>query len=81
MQVRTSTGRDPFSVEATMKDARKKTAPEPPQADDDQPDPIEGRPDDVADEYPRRNTEQAREKKPGTMTREEIRARTHRNKE
>ena len=45
----------------------------------DQPDPLEGRPD-ASDEYPRRNTEENRERKPGTMTRDEIRTRTHRNK-
>lgn len=65
-----------------MTASRKKAAPKnEPAKNDDQPDPIEGRPDDAEPEYPRRNTEQIRDKQPGTMTREEIRARTHRNKE
>ena len=70
-----------------MTASRKKAAPkhEPekkvPAKNDDLPDPIEGRPDDAEPEYPRRNTEQVRDKQPGTMTREEIRSRTHRNKE
>ena len=46
---------------------------------DEQPDPVEGAPD--ADQFPRRNTEQNREMRPGAMNREEIRERTHRNKE
>jgi hypothetical protein len=46
---------------------------------DEQPDPIEGGPD--ADESPRNYTAQNREMKPGALTREEIRERTHRNKQ
>ena len=48
---------------------------------DDRPDPIEGRPDDAEPRYPRRHTEQVRDVQPGSMSREEIRERTHRNKE
>ena len=78
----TSTGRDPSAVEAMMTASRKKAAPKTePAKNADLPDPIEGRPDDAEPEYPRRNTEQVRDKQPGTMTREEIRERTHRNKE
>jgi hypothetical protein len=78
----TSTGRDLSAVEATMTASRKKTAPKTePAKNENLPDPIEGRPDDAEPEYPRRNTEQVRDKQPGTMTREEIRERTHRNKE
>jgi hypothetical protein len=73
----------PFAVEATMTASRKKAAPkkDPQATNEDLPDPIEGRPDDAEPEYPRKNTEQVREKQPGTATREEIRTRTHRNKE
>lgn len=46
---------------------------------DQKPDPTEGAPD--ADQFPRRNTEQNREMRPGAPNREEIRERTHRNKE
>jgi len=78
----------PFrGAEATMAASRKNadknaTPKKDAQAkNDDLPDPIEGRPDDAEPEYPRRNTEQVRDKQPGTATREEIRTRTHRNKE
>ena len=62
---------------------RKKT-PDDTRKPDDQPDPLEGRPDQAESgrpEYPRPNTEQVRERKPGTFNRDEIRERTHRNKE
>ena len=63
-----------------MKNAgRKPTTPVKGPTPDDQPDPIEGAPD--ADQFPRRNTEQNREMRPGAPNREEIRERTHRNKE
>lgn len=64
-----------------MKDARQKKTNTDTGEPDNQPDPIEGRPDDDETEFPRKHTEQHREMKPGTMNREEIRERTHRNKE
>jgi hypothetical protein len=48
----------------------------------DQPDPLEGRPDEAdQDSWPVKNTEQVRERRPGALNRDEIRERTHRNKE
>jgi hypothetical protein len=64
-----------------MTDAGRKNPPNKRHEPDDQPDPIEGGPDVDETEFPRRNTEQNREMRPGSMTREEIRERTHRNKE
>jgi hypothetical protein len=51
----------------------RQTRPQDPDFDETKADPIEGRPDE--DVYPRRNSEQVREKQPGTRTREEIQQR------
>ncbi len=51
----------------------RQTRPQEPGADESKADPLEGRPDQ--DVYPRRDTEEIREKQPGTRTREEIRER------
>ena len=62
-------------------DRRRKNTPDNTRKPDDQPNPLEGRPDEPESgrpEYPRPNTEQVRERKPGKFNRDEIRERTHR---
>lgn len=65
-----------------MADVRKRHTAEGRGADDPA-DAVKSRPDAHADEteFPRKNTEQNRDKQPGSMTREEIRERTHHGKE
>ncbi|MEO6463710.1 MAG: hypothetical protein ABIP29_11605 [Candidatus Eisenbacteria bacterium] len=64
-----------------MTDAGKKTTDKKPDPADERPDPVEGGPDTDETRFPRKNTDQNREMRPGAMTRDEIRERTHRNKE
>ncbi len=63
-----------------MTDTNRKTTDKGPKPDE-QTDPVEGAPDNDDTRFPRKNTEQNREMRPGAMTRDEIRERTHRNKE
>lgn len=66
-----------------MADVRRKHTADEGHGPNDPADAVKSRPDSDADEtkFPRKNTEQNRDMQPGTMTREEVRERTHRGKE